>query len=520
MKILIVTSLLAEPIVKRYVKSSPLYPSVITLPFPVAALMTTRYISGKLKEMKIKNFDLVLLPGLIRGDVSDVANKIGLPVFKGPRHAADIPSVLEMLKNIQLSTEIPACDIIREELNKKAVKTLKDVEKNKEKLLKNQGNILVGDLAVGRDFPARIVAEIVDAPKMTNEEIRRKAMYYKESGANIIDIGMIAGMNMPNDATRAITVIKKEINLPVSIDSMNPKEIEAAVSAGVDLIISLDANNMEEISKFGSHLPAVVIPTDFRKGLFPRQASERVNLLEKNLAKAKEFGFTKLIADPILDPLISPGTSESIVATRQFRQNNKYTPIFWGVGNVTELIDADSPGINAFLSGLAAELDVSFLLTTEVSDKVRGSVTELARSSEMMFLAKKRESIPKELGKDLFILKEEKLKFDQIDKFMIQNTEIVDSNNDEKHHPDPKGCFKILLDREKEDILLLYFNRSNMNKPEFIIRGKNAKDVYKTVTKRGVISTMEHAAYIGSEIEKAGIALRIGRSYIQDTPLF
>lgn len=520
MKILLVTSLLAEPIVKRYAKKSPMNPTVITLPFAVAALMTTRYIEAKLKEMKLKKFDMILLPGLIRGDVSDIAKKIKKPVFKGPRHAADIPSVLEATKKIKFSTNIPADDIIRGELIEKALKILKDTEKNKNELLKKKGNILIGNLAVGKDFPARIVAEIVNAPKMTDDEIRLKAEYYADSGANIIDIGMMAGMNMPKDAARAITIVKESMDLPVSIDSMNPTEIEAAVSAGADLIVSIDANNMKEISKFGTHLPVVVLPTDFHKGLFPRQADERVTLLEKNIAKAKEYGFTKIIADPILDPLISPGTTESIAATRKFRQNDKHTPIFWGVGNVTELMDADSPGVNAMLAGLAAELEVSFLLTTEVSDKVRGSVIELNRASEMMFLAKKRESIPKELGIDLLILKEEKLKIDQIDKEMIETTEILDIINDQKYFPDPKGCFKILIDRENRDILLLYYKRSNMIKPELIIKGKNAKNLYKTASKKGIISTLEHASYLGSELEKANIALRIGRSYIQDNPLF
>ena len=44
MKILIVTSQLAEPIVKKYTKKSKFNPSVVALPFGVAALMTSRYI--------------------------------------------------------------------------------------------------------------------------------------------------------------------------------------------------------------------------------------------------------------------------------------------------------------------------------------------------------------------------------------------------------------------------------------------------------------------------------------------
>lgn len=520
MKILLVTGQLAESTVKRYAKRSKFNPSVAALPFPVAALMNSRYILRKLTEMSVKGFDMVLLPGLVKGDVSEVSESLGLPIFKGPRHAADIPAVLEMLPEIELSTNIPACDLIREELDKKALDVLKEVEVNKEMLLKKRGNIKIRDLAVGRDFPSRIVAEIVDVPTMTNDEIRCKAMYYADSGADIVDVGMISGMSMPKDAFRAVTVVKETVDLPVSIDSMNPVEIEAAVSVGADLIVSLDASNIMEVSKFGSHLPAVVIPTDFRNEFFPRKADEKVKLLEKNIEMAKKCGFTKLIADPILDPLINPGTTESIVTIYRFRQLHPDTLILLGTGNITELLDADSPGVNAFLAGVAAELEVSLLLTTEVSDKVHGSVKELSRASDMMFIGKKHESIPKKIGIDLLILKEEKLKLEHLDKQMLKDAKNIDTEKTDNYDHDPKGCFKILLDRDKGDILLLHYKRSDMNKPKSIIRGKNAKEVYNTATKKGLLSTMEHAAYLGSEIEKANIALKLGRSYIQDAPLF
>lgn len=520
MNILLVTGQLAEPIVKRYVQESQLNPKVVALPFAVAALMTSRYISRQLKSRGVKGFDLVLVPGLVKGDVSGISEAVGAPTFKGPRHAADLPSMLSLLSEISLSSETPACDIIREELNRRALDALKEVETNKADLLKKPGNIQVGGLAVGRDFPARIVAEIVDVPKLTNEEIRRKATYYAESGADIIDVGMVAGGSQPKDASRAVAVVKKAVDIPVSIDSMNPVEIEAAVSAGADLIISLDAGNIREVSKFASDIPAVVIPTDFRRKIFPRKADDRIKLLEKNIEMARKHGFTTLIADPILDPLITPGTVESIVATYRFRQLHPDTLLFLGVGNVTELLDADSPGVNALLTGVAAELEVSFLLTTEVSDKVRGSVEELSRVSDMMFLAKKRESIPKELGLNLLILKEEKLKEEQFSKNMMEGVQSLDAEQSDEYSADPKGCFKILLDRDKGEIVLLHYHRTNLDKPNLIIRGKKAADVYKTAVKKGLLSTVEHAAYLGAEVEKAEVALKLGRSYIQDTPLF
>lgn len=520
MKILLVTGRLAEPMVQRYAAESRLEVKVVALPFAVAALMTSRYIANQIKSMGVEGFDMVLVPGLVKGDVSTISGAVEIPVFKGPRHAADLPTVLNMIPEIKLSTDTPACDLIRGELSRRALDALRDVEANQGVLLKKPGNIKVGGVAVGRDFPARIVAEIVDAPKLTDEEITRKAVYYTECGADIIDVGMVAGVSQPREAHRAVSVAKRAVSLPVSIDSLDPAEIEAAVSAGADLILSLDAGNIEEVSRFASHIPAVVIPTDFRRHVFSRDADEKIRLLERNMEEAVRHGFTTLIADPILDPLVNPGSTESLLATYKFRQLHPYTVMMLGVGNVTELLDADTPGVNAFLTGVAAELDVSLLLTTEVSDKVRGSVRELSRSSDMMFLAKKRNSIPKELGLDLLVLKEGKLKDEPFDKALTEGVRILDAERSDSYRGDPKGCFKILLDRGEGVILLLHYSRPRLNKPDFVIRGRSAADMYKAAVGNGLVSTLDHAAYLGLEVEKAEVALKTGRSYIQDSPLF
>ena len=520
MNILLVTGQLAEPIVKRYAKMSPAHPIVISLPFAVAALMTPKYISRELKIMNVKDFDLILVPGEVRGDVSLVSDVLGIPTSKGPRHAADIPLVISMLPEIILSTTTPACEIIREELKLKALEVLNDVDVNRNVLLKNPGNFQIGKLAVGQDFPSRIIAEIVDAPEMTDDEIKRKAVYYAESGADIIDVGMIAGFSKPKDAARAVKAVKEAVDCPVSIDSMNPEEIDSAVSAGAELIISLDAGNIDSVSEFTCQIPAVVIPTDFNRKIFPRTADERIKLLENNIEKAKNRGFSTLIADPILDPLINPGAVESIVAAHMFHKLHPEIALFLGVGNVTELLDADSPGVNALLTGLATEMGVSLLLTTEVSYKVRGSVSELSKASDMMFLAKKRESIPKKLGLDLLVLKEEKLKDEPFNDRMFADSTVVTAEHTAEYRCDPKGFFKIFLDRDRGDIVLLHYSRLNLNVPDFTIKGKNAEDIYKAAVRNELLSLIEPAAYLGLELEKAEIALRLGRSYVQDTPLF
>ena len=74
---------------------------------------------------------------------------------------------------------------------------------------------------------------------------------------------------------------------------------------------------------------------------------------------------------------------------------------------MAELIDADSPGVNALLAGMAMEVKASVIFTSEHSDKTRGSVREMRRATEMMVLAAER-PYPKDLGIDLLILKEKR----------------------------------------------------------------------------------------------------------------
>ena len=57
--------------------------------------------------------------------------------------------------------------------------------------------------------------------------------------------------------------------------------------------------------------------------------------------------------------------SGSFFAFHQFAQRNPAIPIFVGVSNVTELIDADSVGVNALLARLSSEVGANMLLATQ-----------------------------------------------------------------------------------------------------------------------------------------------------------
>ena len=208
LKVLLITGALAEDTVKRYAQESSVNTETVALKIPVAALLTPETIAKGLKDVDVKGFDVILVPGLVRGDTSVITKAFGVQTFKGPRYAADLPTVLDSLGEVQLSTVVPACDLLREKLQKKALQEIEKAEQNREALLKKPGSMLIGDLAVGKDFPMRVLAEIVDAPLMDKETIQRLAKHFVKAGADIIDVGMVAGESRPSDARRIVQAVK------------------------------------------------------------------------------------------------------------------------------------------------------------------------------------------------------------------------------------------------------------------------------------------------------------------------
>jgi dihydropteroate synthase-like protein len=518
LKVLLITGLLAEESVGHYAQNSSVDTKVLALKVPVAALLTPTYIANALKNVNSRNFDMVLVPGLIRGDVTVIADAAGVPTFKGSRYAADLPAVLEALGQVKLSTVTPACDMLSEELQRRALQELTAVEKNRETLLKKRWNMLIGDLAVGKDFPMRVMAEIVDAPLLSTDEIQRLAKRYMEAGADIIDVGMVVGEPKPAEAKRAVDAVKRVANVPVSIDTFDPQEIEEAISAGADLVLSVDAGNVEEVAAFAFDVAVVVVPTNQRRGYFPSIIEERVVFLEENIKKARELGIAKVIGDLVLEPTDISG---SMAAFREFAGRNPAVPLLVGVGNVTELMDADSVGVNALLARLSSEVGASILLTTEESDKTRGSVSEVAVASKMMFLAKKRASVPKDLHMDLLLLKDKSNREEPYSKALEAEAQVITSTEESKPTLfDTAGLFKIAVDRVNEAVVATHFCQIQTEKPRVIIKGKTAERIYAKIVEMGLVTRLEHAAYLGSELAKAEIALRTGKEYIQDKQLF
>ena len=158
------------------------------------------------------------------------------------------------------------------------------------------------------------------------------------------------------------------------------------------------------------------------------------------------------------------------------------------------------------------ELGASILFTPEESGKTLGSVKELAISSKMMFLAKMRGSIAKDLGINLVVFKDKRR-----GETILEEVDVpeIEAGFEYKFKQDPAGSFKISV--ESGRIRAVHYLKMQ---PQVAIYGETAWEIYHEIINQKLVSRIEHAAYLGQELQKAEDALKLGKNYVQDFPLF
>ena len=419
-------------------------------------------------------YDMVIVTGMATASFSSVEKELGVPVFLGPRHAADLAWVLSKLDTIPLSRTVPADEILALQRREEAIRGLAAREEEA------SCEYLIRGVKIGGSSRMKVLAEVMDAHRRDDLSLVVQEMF--RNGADIVDLGF--GFDAtPGDVARCFRGLDG-IPGPLAIDTPQPELIAAGLSRA-DLVLSLHDGNIPKIGQqvADAGVAAVIVPHE--------------KTLDENLALAREAGISCIIADP----LIQPAGSGFIRALRDFPRQCPF-PLFFGAGNVVELFDADSPGMNALLAGMAMEVGASVIFTAEHSDKTRGSVKEMRIASEMMVLAKDR-PFPKDLGIDLLILKEKRrrneppLTYETVEEAVPGCDTLV---------YDPKGNFRIGI--ENGQILAIIHGRA--------IRGTSWSDMFSTILQNGDVSLLDHAAYLGKELYKAELALRFGRSFEQD----
>jgi dihydropteroate synthase-like protein len=402
---------------------------VEVLNISVAALMDTRWIARHLTDAH--GCHQVMIPGWCQGDLSTIEEPLGVPVIRGPKDLKALPAFF-----------------------------------GREQVREGYG-----------EYQVKILAEIVEAYRMSWEDILARAEYYRASGADIIDLGCPVRSGFPGVAE--VVAGLKGRGFVVSLDTFDHETILRADEAGLDMLLSINSTNMDLAPRL--HCKVVVVP-DFDEGL---------ESLEHNAAQLEEWG-VPYVLDPILNPL-SFGFTESIHRFYEMRRRHPEAEILMGLGNLTELTDADSTGINALMAGVITELGIDYVLTTEVISWAQGAVRELDLARKLMYYAHQNRVLPKEIDDSLITVKDPPHEHYAEAELRRMHQQLRDRN------------FRIFTD----DNWVYVFNR------DVFIRGTSPDEIFAQLN----VSDASHAFYLGRELERSALAVRLGKKYVQEDEL-
>jgi len=467
MRILLPTGTATEEMVK---KAAAGFDADVVVTGEIASFLTPYRLGEILKK---ERYDMVIVSGMSTASFDQVERETGVPVYRGPRHAADLAMILPLIGKIPLSRTVPADEFLTSQRAADAMARVETREREAE------CDCIIRSIKIGGGSRMKVLAEIMDAHRCEN--LRERVESFFSSGADIVDLGF--GFDAtPADVTRVFLALDG-IDRPLAADTQDPALIRAAL-VRADIILSLQEENIplvgEEVARAG--VAAVIVPG--------------AGTLAKNIALAKKAGIRCIIADPLLRP-----AGSGLVASLKNFKTTRY-PLFFGAGNVVELLDADSIGANALLAGMAMELGAAIIFTSEHSDKTQGSVREMRRATEMMALARDR-PYPKDLGIDLLVLKEKRRRCEPP---LEYETVVTTKKMPDELEYDPKGNFRIGI--EGNQIVAVIKGRA--------VTGTRWQDILYTLLSQGDISLLDHAGYLGRELYKAELAIRYGRSFEQD----
>jgi dihydropteroate synthase-like protein len=436
-QLLFVTGKLAESALRRTVADLAARAGfdyvVAVLPITVAALATIDWIARHLQIPE--NVNRVILPGLCRGDLDLLAAQTTASVERGPKDLLDLPEYFTAAK--QRRPDYGAYDI-------------------------------------------EILAEINHAPQLASAELVAQARALRDDGAEVIDLGCDPGHTWGTIGA-AVRALRDE-GMRVSVDSFNLTEVEQAVHAGAELVLSVNGTNRDRAADWGCEVVAIPdVPANL-EGL-----DETINLLT---ARGVPFRI-----DPVIEP-IGFGFAASLGRYLEVRRRYPGAEIMMGVGNLTELTDVDSAGINIMLLGICQELGIRSVLTTQVINWCRSCVRELDLARRLVHYACTHKVLPKHLEPGLVLLRDPKLR-EQGDEALRQLAAQIRDRN-----------FRLFAERG-----LLYALNDKM-----FLQQADPFELFRQMLAREAIDP-EHAFYLGYELAKAVTALTLGKNYTQDQAL-
>lgn len=344
-----VTGRLAEPLLRSVL--AELAPraefsyTVEVLGISVAALMTPPWVAPRLHVPDAAT--RVVVPGYCQGDLGPIAQATGRAVERGPRDLRDLP---EFFGQRSRRADYGGYDI-------------------------------------------EILAEINHAPRMPWAQLLAEAVRLREAGADVIDLGCNPGETWTG-VGEAVQALRDE-GFRISIDSLNPDEIAAAAEAGAELALSVNSSNVGQAADWGIEVVAI-----------PDKPGDWTSL-EATLERLNARGVRRRV-DPVLEP-IGFGFAASLGRFIEARRRWPQVELLMGVGNLTELTDVDSAGVNVLLLGFCQELGIRSVLTTEVINWARSAVSECDAARRLVYYAQTQRALPKHVDPRLVMLRDAKV---------------------------------------------------------------------------------------------------------------
>ena len=434
----LVTGRLAEAALRNTLadigKSYEFKYTVQIMPITVAALMSPQWIA---RHIQIPDgTQRVILPGYCRGDLSVLTDSLSIPVEHGPK---DLRQLSRFLTGKQQEVDLS-------------------------------------------DYQIEIIAEINHVPALSVSDAVAIAKQYQLDGADFIDVGCIPGQTCAEIADYVLAI--KDLGIRVSIDSLNIDEIALATAAGAELVLSVNSSNVHAAADWGCEV--VAIPDD----------PADLNSIETTIEILDQAGVAFRI-DPILEP-IGLGFADSLMRYHTARERWPDAEMMMGIGNLSELSDVDSAGVNLILLGICQELKIHSVLTTQVINWATSSVKECDIARRLVSYACSNSVPPKNLSTELVVLRDRLLP-----KFSPQ--QISDLAASIKDHN-----YRILIDEDK--IHLLGSGKQFMDTDPFAVFDALMESGPKNVD-------ASHAFYLGYEMCKAMTAIALGKNYTQDEAL-
>lgn len=409
--------------------------TVQVMPITVAALMPTPWIARRLAVPR--DIDRVIIPGGCRGSLDVFREVSAVPVERGP---VDLRELDEFFG-----------------------------QKSR-------------DLVDYGSHDIEILAEINHAPRLSLVELLREAKRLAAAGADMIDVGCDPGDCWAGvgDAVRMLVAE----GLRVSIDSFQADEVAAATSAGATLVLSVNSSNVAAAADWGCEV--VVVP-DVPATMEGFDAT--IATLDKSAVPYR--------LDPVIEP-IGFGFAASLGRYLDVRRRYPSAEIMMGIGNLTELTDVDSAGINTMLMGFCQEIGIRSVLTTEVIHWAASSVKECDLARRLAWHAVTHRTLPKHVEPRLVTLR---------------------AGKPQAHGPEVLAQLAAAI-RDPNVRVFAEGGEVHLVAAGLHIHSRDPFELFAMIQAAGRTDIdASHAFYLGYEASKAVTALTLGKDYRQDQAL-